>query len=405
MTREQDHTTALAVEFESVFTDLRGAMRQALLLHVRPSLGARAASRALGLDKSIGWKMFQLAFSEETRTPSSLVPGARGWTKVVQALRDRGTPMPVLEILERAIRRFEEFLSSHRLVRSNLDSLASSGDAAAADERHLVRLRKEAADATATVLGMRMRARVGTYVIAPAADGEHASLAALTLIHGPERHVGGAPWPLYSRNFVWRGRDPQQVLVETDADDPLAPLERDLSSPNLGDAELRASPPGAVPGVDFIGRRADRAEPLVLAFAEHAHAVGPLYRAHDEDSANLGLPVANVLDLAVFDVLLHRGIPRSGEPRWRLDRIGRPPLSIEENGALRCEAVLERPASLKLPAELGALDEAYRALVRRGAAMLGTRTEDLEHYRVVVPYPPLSTRLGFIWSLAERPAS
>ena len=399
-------STALATEFESVFSELRAAMRQALLLHVKPSLGARAAARALGLDKSIGWKVFQLAFSEETRTPSTLIPGARGWAKVIESLRARGTPNPVLELLERAIRRFEAFIDEHRLARSSLDTLASGSDASAADARHMIRLRKEAADALAAVLGMRIRARVGAYVVAPTPDGERASIAGLTMMYGPERHVAGSPWPLYSRMFTWHRGEAVALLATGGArHDPLDPLIRDLSSSAIGDDELCPNPAVGRPGIDFLGRRADRREPLLVSFAEHLLSAGPLYAAAagdggDGETVDFGFPIANVMDLIVFDTFIHRGIPRGGDIAWTLARRdAREPAQAAE---LRCEAELERPATIDLPGDLLPLAPAYRELVARGAASVGARLEDLEHHRIVLPYPPISSRLVISWRLPAR---
>lgn len=395
-------STALAAEFESIFSELRGAMRQALLLHIKPSLGARAAARTLGLDKSIGWKVHQLAFSEETRTPSTLVPGARGWTKVIEALRERGTPNTILELLERAIRRFEAFITEHRLVRSNLDALATGSDADAADARHMLRLRKEAADALAAVLGMRMRARIGAYIIAPTADGRKASLAGLTMMHGPERHIAGSPWPLYSRMFTWfLGNSDQVMGTGNAASDPLDPLVRELSSPDIGDDELRPSPPLARPGIDFLGRRADRREPLLLSFAERSIGVGPLYGVAGEDTVDLGFPISNVIDLVVFDAFIHRDIPKAGDVDWVLARRGAG--EVADAGRLRCEAELKRPASIDLPGELHPIAPAYRELVARGAASIGARVADLEHYRLVLPYPPISSRFVINWRMPVHP--
>ena len=404
-------STALATEFESVFSELRAAMRQALLLHVKPSLGARAAARALGLDKSIGWKVFQLAFSEETRTPSTLIPGARGWAKVIESLRARGTPNPVLELLERAIRRFEAFIDEHRLARSSLDTLASGSDASAADARHMIRLRKEAADALAAVLGMRIRARVGAYVVAPTPDGERASIAGLTMMYGPERHVAGSPWPLYSRMFTWQHDERgERIGVGAARHDPLDPLVRDLSSPSIGDDELRPSPAIGRPGIDFLGRRPERREPLLLSFAEHLLAAGPLRASvpvgggamEPPETVDFGLPIGNVLDLVIFDAFIHRGIPREGDIDWTLARRG--PREASASGVLRCEAQLERSATIDLPGDLLPLAPAYRELVARGAAAIGARLEDLEHHRIVLPYPPMSSRIVFSWPLPARPA-
>ncbi|MFM1822015.1 MAG: hypothetical protein RI967_281 [Planctomycetota bacterium] len=406
--KEPSHTSsALATEFESVFSELRGAMRQALLLHVKPTLGARAAARTLGLDKSIGWKVHQLAFSEETGAPSTLIPGARGWAKVTDALRARGTPNPVLELLERAIRRFEAFIVEHRLARTSLDSLVSGSDATAADARHLVRLRKEAADALAAVLGMRIRARIGAYVVAPTPDGDRASLAGLTMMYGPERHVAGSPWPLYSRLFSWQHDEKgERIGTGIASHDPLDPLVRDLSSPLIGDDELCPSPPVGRPGIDFLGRRADRREPLLLSFAEHLLAAGPLYtgateEGKEDETVDFGLPISNVMDLAVFDIFVHRAIPRGGDIACVLARRG-----VREQGntaELRCEATLERPSHIDLPGELLPLAPAYRELVARGAAAVGAELADLEHHRFALPYPPISSRIVFSWRLPRRP--
>ena len=144
-----------------VFGRLRSAVRTALDTRPRASNGARACAREFGFDKSIGWKIFQIGYGAEMTTALAAVPGARGWEIVLGKLAATRVSEPVLEEIRRALAEFERHLADRRIDRAMLAGMAAASVGTDESRRQIQRLRKQACDANAVILGVQSSTRIG----------------------------------------------------------------------------------------------------------------------------------------------------------------------------------------------------------------------------------------------------
>ncbi len=402
-----------AGEIQARFANLRLALRAALEPHVRRTLGGRAAARKLGLDKSLGWKVFQLAFAADEETAASHIPGVRAWEKLFSALEQRQVNMVAAKNLRSAIDSLESALVSNKIKRGSIPELFLNGTVSQSSGRHLLRIRRDATRTANSIFGVRIEARVACFLVAPSTTHGMVDLAGLTMIHAPEFLSSRAPLQLYVPLLAW---SESSAAIETQGGslptnaatgNALEPLVIDLSSRGLTADELKRDAEDKRKAIYFFGRRQDRTEPLSLCFAELQLEVGSMYGTMNDSSASLGIPIEEPIDLLVFDVCVHRSIPMSGSIEAGVTD-SRPPRRDGDrpkfDQRIRTEARLVEIDSLALPAPISAHSATYGELVRRGASALATTIDDYRLHRFAIAYPPTNAYLFARWKLPSPPS-
>ena len=103
MSDDNTSSNSNARELRSRITAVRQALHVAISPCVKERLGGREAARQLGLDKTLGWKVFQLAFSLDDEDAVKHIPGPRAWGKIIAALEQNGTSASTMVDLRTAI--------------------------------------------------------------------------------------------------------------------------------------------------------------------------------------------------------------------------------------------------------------------------------------------------------------
>lgn len=385
-----------------VFGRLRSAVRTALDTRPRASNGARACAREFGFDKSIGWKIFQIGYGAEMTTALAAVPGARGWEIVLGKLAATRVPEPVLEEIRRALAEFERQLADRRIDRAMLAGMAAASVGTDESRRQIQRLRKQACDANAVILGVQSSTRIGCYMVSPSTKPGMADLAALTIAEGLERRRAGTPWPLFTPiSTVDKSGERVPHAVSTIDGSNGSPLVEELSSSGLAKSEVAQVKEG---GFVFVGRDPARTDPLTVAFAEVASAVGPLARRDGETVCELSLPITLPTETAVLDVLVHKDVFVQGPIHAELRAGGVPGPSLR-TGAQLPELPLDtepiEPSTLHVPDALPTTNSTYAELCRRASTKLGHSLSDFVCHRVVLAHPPVPCLLTIWWELAS----
>lgn len=411
---EHHSKTSLAEVLEAADA-LRAATRAAVAPLVRSDDGARACARTLGLDKSLGWKIHQIAFCTESVDALSAMPGSRGWEIALQGLATAGADAEAVARVRTAHLAFERALLDGRIDRKTLAGMVAALADNDSGRRQILRMRKSATESSALLYGAHMVARIGAYLVMPSRSKPgFVDLAALTILEGIERRRPGNPWPIYTPMFRHpTGSLAMQLATELalDADDKggFRSLVRSLSSPDLGRDEIA---PSAIPGsraITFLSRSASRGAPLRLAFAESLPAAGSAYATPGDDEVYMGLPPGTPCDMAVFDVLIHRDVARGSDPesRYSLRQISSNSspdeisAAMHEHNELPVDAEVTRPESLRLAGMLSSANSAYEALAGRATQAFGYRASDFEIFRTAVEYPPVPGMLITSWRLAS----
>ena len=137
-----------------------------------------------------------------------------------------------------------------------------------------------------------------------------------------------------------------------------------------------------------------------MAFAEFVPKAGTV--GGEDDRVELDVQIHQPMAYGVLEVWIHRAIARITEPAAILTgtygasgRIGsqadrlRIPLEAEAKA-------LETPA---FPARLRADSAKHTTLLERGAETLKCSLEDFVGFRVIVPDPPIGSRLMLKWRM------
>lgn len=293
------------------YEKLRLALRAAIAPLLPSKSGARACARVLDLDKSLGWKVYQISFAEDALTSLAAIPGARGWEIVLERLPRAGAAPTAVAVLREAIFAFERHLVDKRLDRRMLSGMvaAAKGDAGESSARQNARVRKDASDATAIIWGVQTFARVESFVLAPSRLGDGIDLAVISIFDGLERRRDGAPWPLHvAPGCPWSGPESKRTTSLEGAEP--SRLMPSLSSPRIGSGAVETvSGQGALRAV-FAGNHGDHDGSLRAVFGEITRdAVSARgWREPPRFALHSRLPAGT----SVLEVCLHRSLAQRG---------------------------------------------------------------------------------------------
>jgi hypothetical protein len=402
------------LETPSIFADiaptlerLRAAVRSALDTRPKARVGARSCAREFGFDKSIGWKIFQIGYTDDFVSVLSAMPGARGWEIVLAKFAAAGVHESTITELRAVLALLEKQLAGRRIDRSTLSGMAAASVEGDESRRQVLRIRKQASDAMAVIYGVHARARVGAYLCMPSRSTGSAAgmvdIAACTVIEGLERRRPGAPWMLFDPIWSYDGSGNRIRSVGGGLAEGGGVLIPELSSSMISGDEI-AERDDRPSSFEFRARDPRREGPLNVCFGEYAEAVGPACKQGAEKIAEFSLPLSVPTPTAVLDILMHRDLPRTGDLQAELYASG---VAVSANPRSRdrlrlpLEARVGTPTSLHI-SDLGPeANASYIEVCRRGAAKFGFDLSAFEVHRVVVPHPPVPCTVTMWWELGQ----
>jgi hypothetical protein len=388
---------------ETAFAAVRLAAAEVLRPLLPASSGARSCGRALGLERTLGWKLWTIAHTADLATGLRAMPGRRGWSQVLTALRQRDAPIAAVAALRQAAEHLEATMAEFRRDPALLRAIGAGGMDRRAERQKMVGARRRSSRANEQVYGLHAERVIVSALLGPGPTAGTVSLACTTLFDGVRRTRPGMPWPIYGRLATLdTSRGERAFGAPIDATSPLPPLVSDLSSPGLADARLRIGerdggafveiadlgpddPPARICTAEFIGVASDPGssqQPVHLRFGSQ-------------------LPT----DLLTLEVLVHRSLPLAATPSpW----LCATPLSIRslhgwhEEVRLPLEAE-PRPIDLSGKPKGRSPAAGSRELRRRTAAALGHTLDDFEAFEASVPFPPLFGSLFMSFELGAEP--
>jgi hypothetical protein len=380
------------------YEKIRLALRAAIAPLLPSRSGARACARVLDLDKSLGWKVYQISFAEDALSSLAAIPGARGWEIVLERLPRAGAAPGAVATLREAIFGFERHLVDKRLDRRMLAGMvaAAKGDAGEASARQNARVRKDAGDATAIIWGVQAFARIESFVVAPSRRGDGLDLAVVSIFDGLERRRDGAPWPLQvAPACPWNGVDSKRAESLEGSED--SRLMRTFSSPRIDSGAVEAVAGRGALRAMFAGNGSNGGGPLRAVFGEitrDAVSTGG-WRESPRFALHSLLPAGT----SVLEVCVHRSLAQRGSFGGSLHAsipgidpsAGATELPLES----RVEAFDgELPALASVGDELNRVHGA--ALDAAFAAMTASR-RDFVVRRVALTYAPAPSALLLTW--------
>lgn len=400
-----------SVDFDSFVADATRALLRtqsllrAALVSVLPlETGARACGRALGISRHLGWQAWSLAFAPDAALALSRLPGPGGWRTLLSALADRGRPAAEIDALRAAVAALNHTVAAPA-SEGLLQTMAAGGLATSVEAAAIVKARRLSRTAAEMLQGVRCGLNAGATVIGPADSKRRCDIASASLFEGLSRSRPGRAWPIYRWSLQGAGEGKPRAGGKAITPSRFRPLLPDLSTPRIETlGEIRRVDRQERASIEFSHLDPSRSRGLRLAFAEAAKGGGTL--GADGEVPTFGLAVSLPLQLAVFDLLLHRSLPQSGvaaaaiysplDPMlWA--RNGSDAVPIEESCRLPFEREPRLVESLRLPAKWRSCSDAYGEAVGRAAAAIARDLSEFTITRIEVPDPPLHGVIAMRW--------
>jgi hypothetical protein len=377
--------------------DLRACLEATL-----PALdGARACGRALGLKRQLGWRAYTVATSSDLPSVLEALPRRAGWGLILASLSKARCPAPLLNGLSEAVEAVLVPLESGRISRSMLRALAGGRLDSPEESVALLRARRATREGAEQMHGVRCKAQLGAYVIgAPDRDG-WIDIVTLMEYADLRRIRPGPPIAVKAMNRMWHP-DWKESRTSTPlgTDARLAGLVTELSTPEVWERHLRVRERSGRSIILFEAGGKVSSEPVRLVFAERIDRGGTVGRAEDLVDLLLGVHVPS--ELCVFDAWLHRSIKRLSDPMAALQGSLNPMGSFADLidvAPLPCEAQAAEIVDPSLPRGLRSMSRTHARALEQAFSTLGGAPGDFVGFRVIVPDPPIGSRVHLRWRM------
>jgi hypothetical protein len=365
--------------------------------------GARSCGRALGLERTLGWKLWTVAHTSDLATTLKVLPGRRGWTQVAASLAKRGGDPTAIAAMRDAADRLHELLAELKRSPALLRAIGAGGLDRTAERERMVAARRTASRANERVYGVHAELAAVAALLAPGLRKYSLALACTALFDGLTRSRPGMPWPLYARLATLDTRSGQRRLGNPiDGRSALPPTVADLSGPGSLAGRIRSGERDGGAFLQVADLDPSHDARLRVAVAEFVD-VAISKRTDGADPVHLRLGNYLPTDLLVLDVAIHASLTRTTDPSpWLCGT----PLSIrsldgwheEARLPIECESQAIPPSALAK--DLGTAGVAHLEVLRRTAAALRTGLDEFSFHRVRLPFPPLFGSLFMSFELA-----
>lgn len=409
-------TSATPSLFEDHASQVIGRLRRAVSAVVEsvPSKPERAVdlASAFGIDMKLAWRIGRVVGGEDLFDAARYVPGAGGFKIFLRAARRLDVSKGVLAAAEAAFGSFSELVHTHAGSRRAFDMMLAAHahkDRGRADLEH----RKQMFEGCSYVWGVQTRVQLRLDVIAPSSNPRMFDYATLRGFIDLRRLRPDVPWRI-SRGYSVDDAGDTRVNFEREslarpgsvapAPDGL-PLISEFCSKPLPECR-RVETRGGVYEYELVEGSVGNTGILTCVMGELIRQAEPRYRDENFHLISQMLVVRTPIELAVFDVFIHREIfGRSIEPeletfsdlfadrfapRYReCDR-----LPVEE----RVEYLGLGPKTIATP-EVPRYNEMARFLFER----CGWDPAQFDVYRVHMKFPPLPATVIIKHELPDAP--
>jgi len=386
---------------------LRDALRAALDRVLPESTGARACGRALGVSAHTGWRCWTIARASDTATLVRALPGSHGWTLILSSLSRRGCADALVEALREAIDRLLRTISECRVDATMLRSLAAGGLDSHRERETLDRARRSARKANEVSFGLRAEAIGAAFMFGRPNRRGLIDATTLLLYHGLSRRRPGPDWPIY-RGSVYYAPEGSRRGIDATRHRRLRSLERDCSTADLALGELvERIDRGSNSLTIDLGTIAAHRRPASLdaAFIDHVRRAGSVGPSDERGEARTSILVPT--PRIVFEVLMHRDLPREGEVAAAMygipEGFGVEPTLLDA-GRLPLAVQADQVDLPRLPASLRRIEPAWQRMIGRGAERLRSPLDHFDRFRLVVEDPPLHAVLVMRWAMRKAAA-
>ena len=345
-------------------------------------------SRRLGLDRSLGWKIWSLAEGSGAIPSPQHVPGRGGVRKFLEAARASGAPGTLLEQAQTAFTHFRDLSLQHGSDRATADillgSLSSEGQ-----RRQDMALRRGLFRGNSLVLGTQVRLLYQCSVVFPGQKGSNPSVAMVRGVYGIRTTRPGVWWVVSRSTLVQSGGPadpPRRVGLDGESIGlDAAPLLAEFCRPAHVRVRRRVVQ-GRTVQDELAPRPMGRAGEVDVVTGEVVTHI-PADR-HDRDAVTLAVRVP--AEAMCFDVLLHRDAV-IGEPRAACLSLVNTEFPFEDPQGRDEIPMTEELADLGHGAGMAGLPDVpgHPTLLERVIAATGHRADAFRSFRLRMRFPPL----------------
>lgn len=379
---------------------------QAALLELYRAVGAdpsrpQDVSRRFNLNKNLTWKVARIIAAEDGFEAVPLIPGPGGLEILLAAMERGDAPAEKLERVRAAAKEFDRMVEIHMGDRTMLELVLDSGGSGRPTEMS----RRLAFRGNSGIWGIQAGVRITSYFVAPNRDDntmlDLGLLAGLTRIR---RLRPVARWPVfqvreYNDDGSTTGRRRRESLDRHEGVSSHPWMVRSLCSDTLPEVHLTQRGDTTIYelGEGPVGRTGE----CSCFFGFTDAALAPRYRDASNSVGEFVSSVSIPVETLLFDLFVHRDLTEAMEPTTEM--IGSIGGSVEGVGATR----LPLPETIR-DMGLGAvvdtpLVEKYADGVDAVFHRLGHNARDFRCLRLLVDFPPMSSRVITRFELPEKP--
>ncbi len=371
----------------------------------------QAASRALGIDKSLAWKLCRIVTESDPALVASRLPGDNGVRIFARALKKAGAPGEVIDSLKDAVARFRDTQARHAYDRDTFAAmLTGSSSSRSREEAH----RRQSFLGNSATWGIRAALQLSAQAIAPSATPGKLDLARAGGFIGFQRLRNDLPWAVANIAI----HDDEGRFKTSDSFGPIdpagitpggVPLMPEFCSPWLPEMTLSRTPNGRtrlMVGEAPLGR----AGLMDVVTGWVRRGVFSAVRTPEDQTGSHNTSLNTPAELLIHDLLVHRDLAFAMTPRAHIfNQLPSGPVYPAdgmEAGAMRISLSLESPGGRDAPPDLTTPEFlAYPRLAARMAAALGRPLDEFVGFRLRVPFPPVPAMSVLRHDLAasERP--
>lgn len=390
---------------------VRAALRRAQEIKSAPGVQLdfskpQNAARALGLDKSLAWKVVRLSEEPETLSALSKLPGRPGQQILFGALARAGVEDHLLRELQESLDEYEQLVLMHAGDRETLEVMLAQiapTNRAREDEAS----RRLAFQGHCAVWGVQARTQVTCHFVSPKIDDPDKLIVGVySGLVGMRRLRENATWAVAAARVLtddgapmsWQFAPLDPAITEPEA----PPLLREFCSDPSTVLRQRVS--RGIARLEMVGGPVGRAGE-VDCFIGYSHRAG--LNRYAEPQNFLGqhfTTLSTPAETLILDLAVHRSLEFAMNPQVTLHNLlpCAPPYPGEgfESGVVPLH---ESWTKLESPAQAGCPEYPRLAeLMTFAAGRTGHAARDFAVFRLRLAYPPIPTMLVYRYPLPDR---
>jgi hypothetical protein len=389
-----------AFEFDGpqVMAEISAAFSQVL---AESKAGRRATDivERLGLDKTLAWRITEVAWTQNSLLVAEHIPGPEGIDLFLSAAGRRGASVTALDRVHEAVDRFRRLTIQHAGDRATLGTMLADLDGTYLDSKSLDATRRAAYRANVSLFGVKCVCSYHLDVIAPNSEDfnrlDFAEVRAFmrlarfsrnaawmlgrARVHDADKpYVESATGPLDPETFVRTGAP----LIERFCSQPLPQFRPSAVSQHMVNHYVSSGPIGLSGAIDLVS-------------GEMVSRAGTVFGSHPGDTGDVFARLYTPCESLVQDLLIHNNLlagPWRGiTPTWRIvNELGSGylyPMGKREKSSLPTPPLAFSGNASRLGARAD-VPEASE-IVSFACQRLGHAVSSFTAHRAILTYPPI----------------